>query len=256
MDIKRSALQPDSHRHPAGSAKMEMKADLNGIRFQNGQSADCDQAKHNSSDRVWRRCCGLALILSVLSMVWCTVTWFENVSIQQRLHSVETQLTDRHLELRLEYLLQNKLNQDGAAHIRTVRQVSSSPGECVCPPGKPQIVSVGFWRPPHVVLHVYWCEFVCQHFLGWAHLVIKLLTLTLMTDSTSFSGHFLFIFRGGRKVVKGQFFSLTTTIKQKLFNLNLRVSVCGGSVVNFSTWRMLSSVFPHVHDPSGSLCTA
>jgi hypothetical protein len=203
MDIKRSALQPDSH--PAGSGKME--ANLNGSRFQNGQSADCDQAKHNSSDRVWRRCCGLALILSVLSMVWCTVTWFENVSIQQRLHAVETQLTDRHLELRLEYLLQKKLNQDGTPHIRTVRQVSSSAGECVCPPGKPQIVPVGFWRPPHVVLHIYRCEFVCQHFLGWAHLVIKLLTLTLMTDSSSFLRPlFLFILRGGRKVVKGQCF--------------------------------------------------
>ena len=113
----------------------------------------CWPAKSDAApDRMWRRGCALALLLSALSLVLCTLTWLENSSMQRRLLLVESQLAaqadDGRLQQRIESLLQQQQLESSSSssstssssplpHVRTARQVSSGAGECVCPPGKP-----------------------------------------------------------------------------------------------------------------------
>lgn len=110
---------------------------------------------NKSCGLVWRRYCALALVLSTLSVLLCAVTWSQNVSAHRRLLLVEEQLKasltidDPQLDAKIQVLLENKLmlfstNADPAGsgssqpRSRTIRQVSSAtttPAECLCPPG-------------------------------------------------------------------------------------------------------------------------
>lgn len=120
-----------------------------------GHSSSLPETDNKSCDGlVWRRYCALALVLSTLSVLLCAVTWSQNVSAHRRLLLVEEQLKasltvdDPQLDAKIQVLLENKLmlfstnSNDpagsGQTRSRTIRQVSSAtttPAECLCPPG-------------------------------------------------------------------------------------------------------------------------
>ena len=92
-----------------------------------------------SSNR-WHRYCVLALVLSVLSVAVCTMTWLQNVALHRHVYQLQSQLDDLpnwldlQLDARFDQLLLKK--QPSSSHIRTIRQVAAESGDCGCPPGR------------------------------------------------------------------------------------------------------------------------
>ena len=120
-----------------------------------GDSSSLAPAKTDKSYLAWRRYCGLALVLSTLSVLLCAVTWSENASVHRRLLLVEERLKsslaidDPQFDAKMAALFDNRMmlfaanadNMAGSsspARSRNIRQVASAtaaPAECLCPPG-------------------------------------------------------------------------------------------------------------------------
>ena len=90
----------------------------------------------------WRRCCGLALGLSVLSVLLCAVNWSQNAATLRRLELAEQRLAA------FDAMMETMQTSSSQARSRTIRQVASSSAatsaECQCPPGKTIFFSFTF----------------------------------------------------------------------------------------------------------------